>query len=86
MAAERRKQLRPLKQKVEKLEKSLEKHQSTLADVENTLAEPDIYTGSEKIKLKGLLEKQTELKKQINDTEEQWMMALEELESLETEI
>ena len=86
LAAERRKQLRPLKQKVEKLEKSLEKHQSTLADVENTLAEPDIYTGSEKIKLKGLLEKQTELKKQINDTEEQWMMALEELESLETEI
>ena len=83
LEAERRKQLRPLKQKVEKLEKQQEKHQAQLSDVENELADPEIYTDSAKDKLKKRLEQQTELKKQLNDIEEQWVMALEELEAME---
>lgn len=84
--AERRKQLRPLKQKVEKLEKALEKSQEQLANVENVLANPDIYNDSAKDKLKTLLEQQTELKKQIDTIEEQWMEALEELEVMESQL
>ncbi|OED43773.1 ABC transporter ATP-binding protein [Endozoicomonas sp. (ex Bugula neritina AB1)] len=81
--AERRKILRPLKQKVQKLEAALEKTQDTLAEVEESLADPGIYAEPMREKLKTLLEQQINLKQAINETEEQWMEALEELEALE---
>ena len=83
LEAERRQQLRPLRQKVEKLETQQEKLQAQLDEVEQNLADPDIYANSAKDKLKMRLEQQAELKKQLHDTEEQWVMALEELEAME---
>ena len=83
--AERRKMLRPLKQKVQKLEAALEKTQETLAEVEEALGAPEIYAESAREQLKGLLDQQISLKQQVNDTEEMWMEALEELEALEAE-
>ena len=81
--AERRKQLRPLRQKVETLEKQQEKLEAKLNTVESDLADPGIYENSARDKLKKLLEQQTELKKELSDTEELWMVALEELEAME---
>lgn len=83
LEAERRKQLRPLRQKVETLEKQQEKLQKQSDEVESELVNPAIYADSGKNKLKKLLEQQAGLKKQLNDVEEQWMMALEELEMME---
>ena len=83
LEAERRKTLRPMRQKVEKLEIALEKLQAKLADIELALADPDIYSESEKNKIKKLLDEQISLKQQIGDTEEQWLETLEELEIME---
>ncbi|WP_252177977.1 ATP-binding cassette domain-containing protein [Endozoicomonas sp. 4G] len=83
--AERRKQLRPMKKKVDSLEQKLEKQQTLLAEVESELVNPKLYEPSEKERLKLLLDQQTQYKKSIADTEEEWMEALEQLEALENE-
>ncbi len=83
LEAERRKMLRPAKQKVHKLEAALEKLQEQLSGVEAALADPDIYADSAKDTLKTLLDQQISLKQQASETEDHWMEALEELETLE---
>lgn len=86
LAAERRKQLRPLKQKADKLEAQLDKQQTRLAEVEEDLGDASIYDDSQKDRLKTLLAEQADLTKSVNETEEEWMMALEALETLEQEL
>lgn len=82
--AERRKALRPLKQKAEQLESQLEDLQSSLEQVEERLSDPLIYEETAKEKLKELLSRQTALKQQALETEEAWMEALEAIENAET--
>ena len=86
LAAERRNQLRPLKKKADKLETQLDKLQTRLVTVEEELGDASIYDDSQKDRLKTLLAEQAGLTKSINETEEEWMMALEELETLEQEL
>ena len=86
LAAERRNAMRPLKKQAEKLESQLDKLQTRLAAVEDELADSSIYDAAEKDRLKKLLSEQTDLTKGINNTEEEWMMALEELEAFEREL
>ncbi len=81
--AERRKALRPLKLKIEKLEKNIETMQEQLSEVENALSDPAIYSESEKDNLKVLLIKQTDCKKQLVELEDTWMSLLEDLEEKE---
>ena len=81
--AERRKALRPLKLKIEKLEKNIETMQEQLSEVENALSDPAIYSESEKDNLKVLLTKQTDCKKQLVELEDTWMSLLEDLEEKE---
>ena len=85
LEAERRKVLRPLKQKVQKLEAGLEATQTELSELEVALADPDIYAESAKGQLKKLLDQQAHLKQKASDLEDQWMAALEELEEMEVE-
>ncbi|WP_306670768.1 ATP-binding cassette domain-containing protein [Endozoicomonas sp. SESOKO4] len=82
--AERRKQLRPMKKKVDSLEQKLEKLQSLLVEVESELASPELYESAEKERLKLLLDQQTRYKKGIAETEEEWIEALEQLEAMES--
>ena len=86
LAAERRNAMRPLKKQAEKLESQLDKLQTRLAAVEDELADSSIYDAAEKDRLKNLLSEQTDLTRGINNTEEEWMMALEELEAFEREL
>ena len=86
LAAERRNAMRPLKKQADKLESQLDKLQTRLAAVEDELADSSIYDAAEKDRLKNLLAEQTDLTRGINNTEEAWMMALEELEALEQEL
>ena len=86
LAAERRNAMRPLKKQADKLESQLDKLQTQLATVEEQLADSSIYDASEKDRLKSLLADQAELTRRINTTEEEWIMTLEELESLEKQL
>jgi ATP-binding cassette, subfamily F, member 3 len=49
--------------------------------VEAALAEPDIYNPSSKQKLQELLQKQTQLKRDIANVETDWLTASEKLEA-----
>ena len=86
LTAERRNTLRPLKKKVDKLESQLDNLQEKLAEVEEVLSDSSTYDASQKDRLKELLSQQAELMQSVNTTEEDWMMALEELEALEQKL
>ena len=79
-AAERREQLRPLKQRIATLERQMEKHQQELRALEERLADPAIYENSRSAELQQLLRTQGTLRQQLEENEEAWLGASEELE------
>ncbi|GFE91088.1 ATP-binding cassette domain-containing protein [Steroidobacter agaridevorans] len=79
--AERRNRLSPIKADIARLEKQLAKLEQERATVESALAEPDIYNPSSKQKLQELLQKQTQLKRDIANVETEWLAASEKLEA-----
>ncbi len=83
LQAEQRAQLRPLKQAVSKLEQQMEKLSSGLDAIETALADTGLYTDARKEELKQLLQRQTEHKRQLEDTEADWLEQQETLEALE---
>ncbi|MFD1259378.1 ATP-binding cassette domain-containing protein [Entomomonas asaccharolytica] len=85
-AANLRQKLAPYKKEADKLEKELEKIQNQLATIEQQLADTSLYEATQKDQLRKLLEQQTSLKAQQATTEESWLMALEQLETLQQEL
>ena len=85
-AAEQRQLLAPLKKAAEKLEKELNKVSDLNAEVENALADSSLYEAASKDRLKELLNRQAEYRQQIAQLEEDWLMAQEELETLQQEL
>jgi ATP-binding cassette subfamily F protein 3 len=79
-AAERREQLRPLKQRIATLERQMEKHQQELRTLEERLADPAIYENNRSAELQQLLRTQGTLRQQLEENEEAWLTASEELE------
>jgi ATP-binding cassette subfamily F protein 3 len=79
--AERRNRLSPLKADIARLEKQLERLEKERALVETALAEPEIYNPAAKLKLQELLQKQTQLKRDISNTETDWLTATEKLDA-----
>jgi ATP-binding cassette, subfamily F, member 3 len=79
--AERRNRLSPLKADIARLEKQLERLEKERALIETALAEPEIYNPAAKQKLQELLQKQTQLKRDISDTETDWLTATEKLDA-----
>ncbi|WP_129641794.1 ATP-binding cassette domain-containing protein [Peristeroidobacter agariperforans] len=79
--AERRNRLSPIKADIARLEKQLAKLEQERTSVETALAEPDIYNPSSKQKLQELLQKQTQLKRDIANVETEWLAASEKLEA-----
>jgi ATP-binding cassette subfamily F protein 3 len=79
--AERRNRLSPLRADIARLEKQLAKLEQERTTVEGALAEPDIYNPSSKQKLQDLLQKQTQLKRDISNVETDWLVASEKLEA-----
>lgn len=80
--AERRKQLQPLNNKIKRAERVMEKLNEEKSQVEAQLADPDIYTGNDKDKLKQLLTDQAYLQKEIDQAEADWLSASEAYELL----
>ena len=83
LEAERRAKLRPLKQQIEKLEKRVDDTSAQLAEIEKLLADPEIYSDNRKDELKALLADQARLASQLNESEEEWMLRQEELDTIE---
>ena len=80
-AARSRDDLKPLRDKVRKLEQQLEREHQKLTALELTLADPALYDDSNKAKLAKLLQDQGALKRQIATIEEGWLLATEEIEN-----
>ncbi len=79
--AEKRNQLRPLKNKLSSLEKELEQLSAKQQQLETALAEPELYAAAAKERLKELLRQQSKNQQLLQAVEEQWLRLSEELEA-----
>ncbi len=78
--AERRKQLKPLMNRLKKAEQAVEKYHAEQKDLELQLANPDIYQDSHKENLKEMLAKKVNVDKALEKAEIEWMETEEILE------
>ncbi|ROQ18003.1 ATP-binding cassette subfamily F protein 3 [Marinimicrobium koreense] len=79
-AAARRAQLKPLTDKLKKVERQMDKLNQSLSGIETELADPAIYDAENKQRLQELLKSQGETQAQLDECEEQWLALSEELE------
>ncbi|RTF86593.1 ATP-binding cassette domain-containing protein [Serratia marcescens] len=80
--AEFRTQTQPLRKQIAKLEQQMEKLGAELAAVEEQLADPALYDISRKAELTDCLQKQSQAKSALEETEMTWLDAQEQLEQL----
>lgn len=80
LEADLRNLVRPLKQKIEKLEQQQAKLTSRVAEIEQALGDSAIYDASRKAELTKLLAEQTSQQQQLNQVEEDWFELQEQLE------
>ncbi len=80
IAAQKRKQLAPLRQKLKKLEKLMAGDEQELTRIESKLHGTDLYAPSNKDELQQLLQRQGKLRQQMELMEEEWLAVSEELE------
>ena len=81
-SAEKRKLLKPLQNKLKKLEKQMEELSSAKESLEEKLADNNIYSASNKEVLKKLLEEQGQVDNNLQQVEMDWLEVSEELESV----
>lgn len=86
LEAASRAKLRPYRQRVEKLEQALEQCHVSLSEVEQFLHDSSLYVDDGKEQLKSLLARQTALKQQSRQLEDEWMEACEALETAESQV
>lgn len=80
-SAEKRKLLRPLQNKLKKLEKQMEELTLSKESLEEKLADNNIYSNDKKEALKLLLEEQGQVDNSLQQVEMDWLDVSEELES-----
>jgi len=83
-AAEKRERLRPQRNRIAQIEKQMDKLQAELAELERQLHDPAIYDSARSAEMQDLLRRQGALRQELEQTEEQWLSACEELEELES--
>jgi ATP-binding cassette subfamily F protein 3 len=79
--AERRNRLSPLKAELEKIERRLTSVTMDLQALEVTLAEAELYTTESKARLQETLQRQTKLKREVDELESAWLECHERLEA-----
>jgi ATP-binding cassette subfamily F protein 3 len=84
-SAEKRKQLQPLKRKVDKLEAEMDKLNQQKHLLEELLGDPEIYTEGHKTKLKQILQDKATLDARLEAVEMEWMEASEEYDTAMSE-
>ena len=83
--AEFRQKTKPLRQKIEKWEKQMDKLHQEKDKIEALLADTSIYESQNKKNLTDLLQQQADNTATLNQVEEDWMMAQEELEEIQAQ-
>lgn len=84
--AQNRQKTAPLRKKIDALEKELEALGDKLTQIEAALSDTALYDDSQKETLMRLLAHQSELQKQLSDTEEHLLAYMDELETLENDL
>ncbi len=85
--AARRQALKPFSDKVRSIEKAMHQRKTALTDIEISLHDETLYSDtSRQQEMKELLQKQAELKSELDDFEWQWLEASEALEQAEQEL
>jgi ATP-binding cassette subfamily F protein 3 len=79
-AAEQRNKLAPLKAELAKLDKQLAQLQAKLKEVDQQLTAADIFDAAQKSRLRKLLDDQTQLKRDIEQTEGTWLTTSEQID------
>lgn len=85
LEAERRQALKPLKDKVRKLEQQVDRLASALEQINERLADAEIYDEARKAELADVLKQQATTQQQLSQSEQDWMNAEEELQERTTE-
>ena len=83
--AELREKTAPIRKAIQQLEKSMQQYSTTLAKIETQLADNDLYLAENKEKLTTLLADQAELKKKLEQVENDWLTQQELLEDFQLE-
>ncbi|RFF28489.1 MULTISPECIES: ATP-binding cassette domain-containing protein [unclassified Wenzhouxiangella] len=79
--AARRARIKPLQNRVDKLDRQLEKTNRALVDIESELADSGLYEEEQADRLQQLLARQAELRQTLESIESEWMEAAEALEA-----
>ena len=85
-AAELREKLRPLRKAIEKHEKTMQTAQSHLDTISEAMSDNSLYEAANKDKLQALLTDEAKWKKSLEEAEEAWFEAQDELEQAEAAI
>ena len=86
LAAEQRQRLAPLKKAADQLEQQLDKAQQDMAGIETELADNELYSDSQRDRLKDLLARQADCRQRIDELEMGWLEAQEALEELQAQL
>ena len=84
-AAENRKLLQPLRNKLKTLEKQIDKLSLEQTEIQTRLADNTLYDENNKLQLKTLLSQQAELTQTLETAEEDWLDVNEQMEQLQQE-
>ncbi|MFA9462018.1 ATP-binding cassette domain-containing protein [Thiohalorhabdus sp. Cl-TMA] len=79
-AADRRKELKPLRDEIRKWEKEMDRLTRKKEELEQALANPGLYADENKERLRELLQQQGQVEKELGEAEEAWLEASERLE------
>ncbi|HEX4896263.1 MAG TPA: ATP-binding cassette domain-containing protein [Solimonas sp.] len=83
-AADQRALERPLREQIKKLDNRMAKLQPRLAALDAELAETGIYEAGRRTELQKKLQEQAELRREMAGLEEEWLLASEQLEGLQS--
>jgi len=82
LLAEQRKLLNPLKKEVSILESEMSGVEHEIDSIETQLAKPEMYEVDNRVQMEALSRRCAELKRNMEEIEEQWLMKSEEFEKL----
>lgn len=80
--AEKRRQLQPLKNKLKSVEQRMDELQQRKDEIEQLLAAPEMYEASHKDQLQSLTLERSDVIRQLEEDEENWLRFTEELEAI----
>ena len=78
--------IKPLKQKLAKVERALNKAQAELDDIHQQMGQADFYEQTDSVTITAILKRQGELESTIEEKEMEWLALEEEIEAKEREI